>query len=113
MLKSTLHLDLHPIAKRGQTINDALDELFVTAVSKNIKQAEIIPGKGEKAWEAFARGCQLFDGGKIATTCTATVSRGQLMKRVRKYLDQKHIKAQYKRVEVDGKNHGRLFVHFR
>jgi DNA-nicking Smr family endonuclease len=85
MSKSVIHLDLHPIAKRGQAIDEALDELFATAASKRIKKAEIIPGKGS----------------------------GQLMKRVKKYLDQKTVKTQYKRIEVDAKNHGRLFVYFR
>jgi dsDNA-specific endonuclease/ATPase MutS2 len=85
MSKSVLHLDLHPIARRGDAIDDALDDLFETAVHKRVKSAEIIPGKGT----------------------------GQLMKRVKKYLDRKEVKALYKRVEVDTKNHGRLFVHFR
>ncbi|HMA77681.1 MAG TPA: Smr/MutS family protein [Candidatus Paceibacterota bacterium] len=85
MAKSTLHLDLHPIAKQGAAIDEALTELFAEATAKRVKTAEIIPGKGS----------------------------GQLMKRVKKWLDQKHVKAQYKRVEVDSNNHGRLFVHFR
>ncbi len=85
MSKSVLHLDLHPIAKNGRAIDSALTELFETAAKKRVKSAEIIPGKGS----------------------------GQLMKKVKKWLDQKHIKAQYKRVEIDTKNHGRLFVHFR
>lgn len=85
MSKSILHLDLHPIAKNGRAIDYALRELFEEALKKRVKTAEIIPGKGS----------------------------GQLMKRVKKFLDQKDMKAQYKRVEVDTKNHGRLFVHFR
>ena len=85
MSKSILHLDLHPIAKNGRAIDAALTELFETAAKKRVKSAEIIPGKGS----------------------------GQLMKKIKKWLDQKHIKAQYKRVEIDTKNHGRLFVHFR
>jgi DNA-nicking Smr family endonuclease len=85
MAKSTLHLDLHPIAKNSAAIDVALSELFEEATKKRVKTAEIIPGKGS----------------------------GQLMKRVKKWLEQKHIKAQYKRVEVDSNNHGRLFVHFR
>lgn len=85
MSKSILHLDLHPIAKNGRALDAALTELINEAVQKNIKKAEIIPGKGS----------------------------GQLMKRVKRFLDQKHIKQQYKRVEIDSNNHGRLFVHFR
>jgi len=83
--KSILHLDLHPIAKNGRALDEALRELLATAVKKRVKTAEIIPGKGS----------------------------GQLMKRVKKWLAQPEIKTQYKRVEIDSKNHGRLFVHFR
>ena len=85
MSKSILHLDLHPIAKNGRAVDEALVELFAEAQRKNVKSVEIIPGRGS----------------------------GQLMKRVKRFLDQKDIKSQYKRVEVDTKNHGRLFVHFR
>ncbi len=85
MSKSILHLDLHLVAKNSRAIDEALTELFAEAAAKRVKAAEIIPGKGS----------------------------GQLMKRVKKWLDQKEIKAQYKRVEIDTKNHGRLFVHFR
>ena len=83
--KSILHLDLHPIAKNSRAIEAALTELIEEATVKRVKAAEIIPGKGS----------------------------GQLMKRVKKFLDRKDIKAQYKRVEIDTKNHGRLFVYFR
>lgn len=83
--KSVLQLDLHPIAKRGEAIDTALEDLFAEALRKRVKTAEIIPGKGS----------------------------GQLMKRVKRWLEQKHIKTQYKRVEIDSQNHGRLFVHFR
>ena len=85
MSKSTLHLDLHDIAKNSRGIDAALEQLMEDAARKRIKTAEIIPGKGS----------------------------GQLMKRVKKFLDRKDIKMQYKRVEVDSNNHGRLFVHFR
>jgi DNA-nicking Smr family endonuclease len=85
MSKNTLHLDLHPIAKNGQALDSALEELFAEADKKNIKRAEIIPGKGT----------------------------GQLMKRVKRWLSQSHIKQQYKRIQVDQNNHGRLFVIFR
>ena len=76
---------MHPIAKNGQAIDDALLRLIKEATQKRVKSAEIIPGKGT----------------------------GQLMKRVKKFLDRKDIKAQYKRIEIDTKNHGRLFIHFR
>ena len=85
MSKPVLHLDLHPIAKSGAAIEALLEQLFAEAKVKRVKRAEIIPGKGS----------------------------GQLMKRVKKYLERKEIKALYKRVEVDTKNHGRVFVHLR
>ncbi len=85
MSKSTLHLDLHPIAKNSKALDDALNELLDEAEVKRVKRAEIIPGKGS----------------------------GQLMKRVKRFLAQKENKSRYKRIEVDSKNHGRLFVHFR
>ncbi|MAZ29954.1 DNA mismatch repair protein MutS [bacterium] len=85
MAKSTLRLDLHPIANDGRAIDGALKALFIEVAQKRVKSAEIISGKGG----------------------------GQLMKRVKRWLQQKHIKAQYKRIEVDTQNHGRLFVHFR
>lgn len=85
MAKSTLHLDLHPIAHNNVAIDEALTQLFAEAARKRVKTAEIIPGKGS----------------------------GQLMKRVKRWLDKKPNKAQYKRVEIDSQNHGRLFVHFR
>ncbi len=84
MSKSILHLDLHEIAKNGRAIDAALEELIEEAVKKRVRSAEIIPGKGS----------------------------GQLMKRVKKFLARKDIKVQYKRVEVDSQNHGRLWVHF-
>ncbi len=80
-----LTLDLHDIYNRGGRIDDELERVIREAVEKKIKTVEIIPGKGS----------------------------GQLKKRVLRFLDQKHIKAQYHRVEKDSKNFGRLFVHFR
>ncbi len=85
MSKRTLHLDLHPIATHRRTLESALEELFHTAAKQRAARAEIIPGKGT----------------------------GQLMRRVKKWLAQPAIKAQYKRVVVDQHNHGRLFVIFR
>ena len=38
---------------------------------------------------------------------------GQLKKKVLRFLDQKEIKQLYHRVEKDGDNWGRLFIHFR
>ena len=85
MSKSILHLDLHPIAKSGRAIDEALASLLSEAQEKRIRKAEVIPGKGS----------------------------GALMKRVKKWLAQKKVRTQYKRLEVDENNHGRIFIHFR
>jgi dsDNA-specific endonuclease/ATPase MutS2 len=80
-----LKLDLHDIYNRGQDIDRALRAVIDEALAKRITLVEIIPGKGS----------------------------GQLKKRVLRFLDQKEIRALYHRVEKDGQNWGRLFVHFR
>ena len=80
-----LTLDLHDIYNRGDQIETELNRVFQEAVEKRIKLVEIIPGKGS----------------------------GQLKKRVLRFLNQPHIRAQYHRIEKDGKNFGRIFVHFR
>jgi len=54
-------------------------------IEKKIKEVEIIPGKGS----------------------------GQLKKKVLRFLDQKHIKKKYHRIDKDSKNFGRLFVYFK
>ncbi|MFC2026175.1 Smr/MutS family protein [Chloroflexota bacterium] len=80
-----LKLDLHDIYNRGETIEKELNRVIQEAVDKRIKLLEIIPGKGS----------------------------GQLKKRVLRFLNQKHIRKLYHRVEKDDKNFGRIFVHFR
>ena len=80
-----LKLDLHDIYNRGQKIDAELDRIIQEAIDKRIKLVEIIPGKGS----------------------------GQLKKKVLRFLNQKHIRALYHRVEKDDKNFGRIFVHFR
>ena len=80
-----LVLDLHDIFNQGGKIESALDDLMQQAITKKIALVEIIPGKGS----------------------------GALKERVLKYLQQKHVKALYHRVEKDSKNFGRVFVHFR
>ena len=80
-----LKLDLHDIYNRGDKIEAELNRVMQEAVDKRISLVEIIPGKGS----------------------------GQLKKRVLRFLDQKHIRAMYHRVEKDDKNFGRIFVHFR
>lgn len=80
-----LKLDLHDIYNKGEKIESALNQLIEDAVNQKIKTIEIIPGKGS----------------------------GQLKKRVIRFLQQKHIKQHYHRIEKDSKNFGRLFVHFK
>ena len=80
-----LKLDLHDIYNKGAKIEVELQRIMDEAVDKKIALVEIIPGKGS----------------------------GQLKKRVLRFLDQKHIRALYHRVEKDDKNFGRIFVHFK
>jgi len=80
-----IKLDLHDIFNRGASIDSELDRVIHEAVDKGISLVEIIPGKGS----------------------------GQLKKHVLRFLEQKHIKALYHRIEKDDKNFGRVFVHFR
>ncbi len=80
-----LKLDLHDIYNKGDKIDVELQRIMNEAVEKKISLVEIIPGKGS----------------------------GQLKKKVLRFLDQKHIRALYHRVEKDDKNFGRIFVHFK
>ena len=80
-----LVLDLHDIYNKGGQIDRALEQVMQDAIDKKIRLVEIIPGKGS----------------------------GALKKKVLRYLDQKHVRALYHRVEKDSDNWGRLFVHFR
>ena len=80
-----IKLDLHDIFNKGGAIDSELNRVMREAVDKRIALVEIIPGKGS----------------------------GQLKKSVLRFLEQKHIKALYHRLEKDDKNFGRVFVHFR
>ena len=80
-----LKLDLHEIYNKGGLIDRELERIIDEAVEKKIKTVEIIPGKGS----------------------------GQLKKHVLRFLDQKHIKQKYHRIDKDSKNFGRLFVYFK
>ena len=80
-----LKLDLHDIFNKGKTIDVELNRVLNEAVDKGIKLVEIIPGKGS----------------------------GQLKKRVIRFLEQKHIRKLYHRLEKDSKNWGRLFIHLK
>ena len=80
-----LKLDLHDIYNRGDRIDTELNGIIEEAMDKRISLVEIIPGKGS----------------------------GQLKKKVLRFLNQPHIRAQYHRIDKDSKNFGRIFVHFR
>jgi hypothetical protein len=80
-----LKLDLHPIYNDTPKIEAALQATIDEALRTRINEVEIIPGKGS----------------------------GQLKKAVLRFLDRPEIKAKYHRIEKDGDNWGRLFVHFR
>lgn len=80
-----LVLDLHDIYNKGWKIDQALNDVIDEAVDRRVAIVEIIPGKGS----------------------------GQLKKKVLRFLQQKHIKAKYHRIDKDSKNFGRLFVRFK
>ena len=80
-----LKLDLHDIFNKGKSIDSELTRVINEATDKGIKLVEIIPGKGS----------------------------GQLKKRVLRFLEQKHIRKMYHRIDKDSKNWGRLFIHFK
>ncbi len=82
---SKLVLDLHPIFRDGKSVSQELGRVIHEAVSKRIRLVEIIPGKGT----------------------------GQLRRRVIRFLHQPHIKRQIHRMEIDERNHGRMFLHFK
>ncbi len=80
-----IKVDLHDIYNNSKAIDKALLQAFEDAISKKIKEVEIIPGKGS----------------------------GQLKKKVQRFLQQPEIKKQFHRMENDSKNFGRLFVYFK
>ncbi|HMD00154.1 MAG TPA: Smr/MutS family protein [Ferruginibacter sp.] len=80
-----IKLDLHNIYNDSRAIDKALQQAFEEAISKKIREVEIIPGKGS----------------------------GQLKKKVQRFLQMPHIKPLYHRIENDSKNFGRLFVYFK
>jgi len=82
---SKIKLDLHDIYNKGKAIESELNRVITEAAECGIKVVEIIPGKGS----------------------------GQLKKKVLRFLEQKHIKKLYHRMEKDSKNWGRLFVYFK
>ena len=85
LVMAKIKLDLHDIYNKGKAIDEELNRVIEEALSKKISLVEIIPGKGS----------------------------GQLKKKVLRFLDQKHIKKLYHRIEKDSKNFGRIFIHFK
>jgi DNA-nicking Smr family endonuclease len=79
-----LTLDLHPIFRNNRDIELAMREAIFRAARTGVGTVEIIPGKGS----------------------------GQLKKRVIAFLNQKHIRKLYVRMETDATNSGRVLVHF-
>ncbi|MBV9851271.1 MAG: Smr/MutS family protein [Armatimonadetes bacterium] len=80
-----LKLDLHPIYNDSRQIEASLQGIIEEALEKRATEVEIIPGKGS----------------------------GALKKAVLRFLDRPEIRARYHRIEKDGDNWGRLFIHFR
>jgi DNA-nicking Smr family endonuclease len=78
-------LDLHDIFRNGDAIASELERVVREAVEKKIPMVEIIPGKGS----------------------------GQLKRKVIRFLHQPRIKEKYHRMEVDERNFGKIYVHFR
>ncbi len=82
---SKIKLDLHDIFNKGDMIEKELYRAVHDASEKGIPLVEIIPGKGS----------------------------GTLKKKVIKFLQQPEIKELYHRYDIDNKNFGRIFVHFK
>jgi DNA-directed RNA polymerase subunit RPC12/RpoP len=80
-----LKLDLHPIYNDSREIDASLAKVIQEAIDKRITEVEVIPGKGS----------------------------GALKKTVLRYLDRPEVRSLYHRIEKDGDNWGRLFIHFR
>jgi dsDNA-specific endonuclease/ATPase MutS2 len=80
-----LKLDLHPLYDQGERIEREMARVLDEACARRIPLVEIIPGKGS----------------------------GQLKKRVLRFLHRPAVRQRYHRLDVDNKNFGRLFVHFR
>jgi DNA-nicking Smr family endonuclease len=80
-----LKLDLHDIFNNSKSIDRELNRVLQEATEKKIKLIEIIPGKGS----------------------------GQLKKKVIRFFEQPEIRKLYFRLEKDGKNFGRIFIHLK
>ena len=80
-----LKLDLHPIYNDSRKIEESLQAIVDEAVRIRATLVEVIPGKGS----------------------------GALKKTVLRFLDRAEVRTRYHRLEKDGDNWGRLFIHFR
>jgi DNA-nicking Smr family endonuclease len=80
-----LTLDLHPIFRQGDRIDEALADAFDEAERRKLTKLDIIHGKGS----------------------------GALKKRVLRYLARPDVRDRYHRIDKDRANHGHLIVHFR
>lgn len=77
-----LKLDLHPIFDNSNLIEKSLKSIIDEAHQKRIPLIEIITGKG----------------------------KGQLKKKVLKFLEQTEVRNLYHRIDKDSKNFGRIFI---
>jgi DNA-nicking Smr family endonuclease len=82
---SKIRIDLHPIFNKGLEVESEINRAFDKAEKERIPVIEIISGKGSS----------------------------ELKKRVMLILSKKINKSRYYRLEIDGDNIGRIFVHIR
>lgn len=80
---ASLKLDLHPIYNKSDLIEKALGDILQKGLDLNIKEIEIITGKGS----------------------------GQLKKKVLKFMEKTKFKSSIKRIDKDSKNFGRIFIY--
>lgn len=82
---SRVKLDLHDVIIKGRVVELELGRAMEEAVGKRVSFLEVVFEK----------------------------DKGELKKRILRFLAQTKIKKLYHRVEKDEKNFGRVFVHFR
>ncbi|MEI9808870.1 MAG: Smr/MutS family protein [Bacteroidota bacterium] len=82
---TSIKLDLNLIYNNSTATDNALQQAFDEAISKKIREVEIISRKGG----------------------------GHLFKKIERFLQQPHIQKYYQRIEADNKNPGKLFIYFK
>jgi dsDNA-specific endonuclease/ATPase MutS2 len=82
---ASLKIDLHPIYNKSDLIDKELKNILRKGIDLNIKEIEIITGKGS----------------------------GQLKKKVLKFMEKTEFKTSIKRIDKDSKNFGRIFVYLK